>query len=45
MEVLLFTIYVLMWPLASAGVLVVIVVAFIREALQVKREGRARELV
>ena len=39
MDVFLFTVYVMMWPVAAFGALVLIVVAFIRDFLQAKREG------
>lgn len=45
METLLFALYILMWPAASAVVLVVIVVAFVRDLLAARREGQAREMV
>lgn len=39
MENFLLTVYVLIWPLLAAGVLVVISVAFIRELLSARRNG------
>ncbi len=41
METILLTLYVLMWPVIVAGVLFVIVRAFIRELLEARREGRS----
>lgn len=41
MDVFLFTIYVMMWPAAAFGALVLIVVAFTRELLQARREGKS----
>ncbi|MGI9505505.1 MAG: putative transporter small subunit [Geminicoccaceae bacterium] len=35
------TLYVLMWPLMSAGVLALIVYTFTRELRQAKREGKS----
>ena len=40
METLLFAFYILIWPVLSAGVLVLIVVTFTREIRQARREGR-----
>jgi hypothetical protein len=46
MDVFLFTIYVMMWPVGAFGALVMIVVAFIRDLLQARREGvSTKELV
>lgn len=39
-EVILLTLYVLIWPVIVAGTLFVIVRAFMRELRQAKREGR-----
>lgn len=41
MSPLLLTIYVLMWPVLVAGVLIVLVRAFSREWRNAKREGRS----
>ena len=39
MDVFLFTVYVMMWPVAAFGALVLIVIAFIRDFLKARREG------
>ncbi|MHA6669459.1 putative transporter small subunit [Homoserinimonas sp. A447] len=41
MEIVLLTLYVLIWPVVVAGVLFVIARAFIRELKQARREGRS----
>ena len=45
MDVLLFTLYVLMWPAMAAGVLVLIITAFTRDILRARREGTTRDIV
>ncbi len=40
METVFLTLYLLVWPVIVAGVLVVISRAFLRDWLQAKREGR-----
>lgn len=45
MDIFLFTLYVLMWPAGALGVLVLLVVAFTRDLLTARREGKVKELV
>ena len=41
MGTLMMTIYVLMWPIMSAAVLILIWTTFMKELRQAKREGRS----
>ena len=40
MELILMTVYVLVWPVIVIGVLAVIIRAFAKDAREAKREGR-----
>lgn len=40
METVLLTTYVLVWPVVTAGILAVIIRAFVKDAREAKREGR-----
>lgn len=40
MDILMLTVYVLVWPIIVVGVLAVIIRAFAKDAREAKREGR-----